>query len=342
MVAVKPIHHGRSGARDVRYTLWVPSLGTACGISEYTKHIAQETTPPTRITARPPRVAGVRVLHVQHEYALFGEGNLNDVTQAMRDAHVPVVVTEHSVIIAERPPGPIENPWERILFKARHEWEENADVLVALSEHGVQVLRARWPAKRIVHLPHGCPTWFPPRKSTRGRVIGAFGFLGPHKGFTDLLRVLREVPGTELLIYSHPKYTEYEEQWLESIRGLPVQWIREYLPEEEIATRLADRADVLTYWYREGPLASSSGAVRVGLATGVPVLTSQIDSFTELRDVTYQPEDLVDGVRRLLEDDELRRRLVSTAREYCQSNSWAASANRHVELWQELEATYRE
>src|SRR5258705_9518831 len=182
MVAVKPIQHGRSGARDVRYTLWVPSLGTACGISEYTKHIAQETTPPTRITARPPRVAGVRVLHVQHGYALFGEGNLNDVTQAMRDAHVPVVVTEHSVIIAERPPGPIENPWERILFKARHEWEENADVLVALSEHGVQVLRARWPAKRIVHLPHGCPTWFPPRKSTRGRVIGAFGFLGPHKG----------------------------------------------------------------------------------------------------------------------------------------------------------------
>jgi glycosyltransferase involved in cell wall biosynthesis len=149
--------------------------------------------------------------------------------------------------------------------------------------------------------------------------------------------VLREVPGTELLIYSYTKYPEYVDAWKHAIEGFPVRWVSDFLPVEEIASRLAAEADILVFWYRDGPLASASGAVRVGLATGVPVLASSIDDFSDLRGVTYQPSDLVAGVRRLLDDTELRDTLTAAARDYCRPDGWSTVAKRHIDLWREFE-----
>jgi glycosyltransferase involved in cell wall biosynthesis len=187
-------------------------------------------------------------------------------------------------------------------------------------------------------MPHGCPTWFPPRKKSRGRVIGAFGFLEPHKGFWHLLDALRALPDTELLIFSYAKWRETEYRWDEAARGLPVRRVREFVPSGEAARRLAEEADILVFWYDEAPVASASGAIRVGLATGVPVLASPTAWFWDVREATYQPEDLVDGIQQLLEDTPLRERLSAAAREYCHENSWPRVAERHLALWHELES----
>ena len=333
---MKPTQH--AGTR----TLWVPSLGTACGIAEYTAHLAQYVSG-VWVTAAQPEIDRLRLLHVQHEFVLFDDAELSAYIRCLRDLGVPTVVTEHSVVIDERLKlsiGSAQHRRERVLT-AKRGWERAATALVALTQISADILRLRWPDKRIVHIPHGCPTWFPPRKLHRGRVIGAFGFLAPYKGFWDLLTVLREVPGTELVIYSHPryasKYPEYERDWIRASEGLPVRWVREFLPEAEIAKRLAAEADILAFWYRAGRFASSSGAIRVGLATGVPVLASPIGTFEDVREVTYQPEDLLDGVRRLLDDTRLRNRLAAVAREYCRTNDWSNSARLHLKLWRELE-----
>ena len=107
---------------------------------------------------------------------------------------------------------------------------------------------------------------------------------------------------------------------------------------EEVARRLAAEADVLVFWYSPVPFVAASAAVRVGLATGVPVLTSRTGWFSDLEGVTYQPEDLVEGVRRLLDDTALRERTVAAAREHCRENSWCQFARRHLELWQSLDS----
>ena len=76
--------------------------------------------------------------------------------------------------------------------------------------------------------------------------------------------------------------------------------------------------------------------MRVGLATGVPVLTSPTSWFADLRDVTYQPADLEEGVRRLLEDTQLRgspgrrgheRTATSTAGARSPSATWRCGAS---------------
>jgi glycosyltransferase involved in cell wall biosynthesis len=300
-------------------TLWAPSLGSACGVAEYTAHLAGALGS-VRATGRPPDLRGVRVLHVQHEGSIVDDAELTRHLQDARRLRVPVAVTEHSV-------GP-----------AAHAWERDADVLISLTERGTAQLRRRWPGHRVEYIPHGCPSWFPPRKIRTGRTIGAFGFLEPHKGFWQLLDVLKALPGSELLLFSHAKSPGLERRWAEAASGLAVRHIAKFLPSEEIARRLAAEADVLVFWYQDTPLISASGAVRVGLASGVPVLASPTKWFSDLTDVTYQPESLIEGTRRLLDDGPLRKRLSAAARTYCCRNSWPQIAERHRALWQALES----
>ena len=302
------------------YTLWVPSWGQPCGIAQYTASVA-ERLPDARIASEVPSPEGLRVLHVQHEHALFNGSDLARQIRRARQAGVPVVVTEHSVFTRAKP------------------WEREADVLVSLTPQGTQRLRTRWPKKRVEHIPHGCPTWFPPRKKRRGRTIGVFGFLEPHKGFWELLDVLRRLPGTDLYMVSHARTQAVESRWEAAAAGLPVRREQAYLSEAEAARRLAAEADVLVYWYDEKPHASASGAVRIGLATGVPVLTSPTGWFEDVQDVTYQPGDLVEGVRRLLRDQRLRKALSGAAFDYCHQHSWARIRQRHLALWRTLENT---
>jgi len=299
-----------------RRTLWVPSWQRRCGIGEYARELLRELHGGAGVSAAAPDRRALRLLHVQHEDGLFDDATLAGYLERV-DA--PVVVTEHTV-------GPVGKPWE-----------EHAAALVALTARGAAELRARAGGRPVAHLPHGCPEWFPPRKARRGRVIGSFGFMEPYKGFAALLGVLRALPGTELVLYSHPKDPGFGREFERAAAGLPVRWCREYLPAEQVARRLAAECDLLAFWYDEVPHASASGAVRVGLASGVPVLASRTSWFEDLAGATWQPERLTEGVARLLEDGELRDDLVAAARDHCAKHGWRRVAADHLALWQSVE-----
>ena len=313
-------HHAQAG-RPVRRTfqVWVSTWRTPCGIAEYTGHLADAMPAGTGVgvVATAPDLGSTRVLHVQHHFGLYDEPGLARTCAAARQAGVPVVVTEHMVQTA--PPA----------------CEREADVLVSMSSAGADMLRRRWPSTRVEHIPHGCPTWFPRRKRGRGRVIGSFGFMAPHKGFARLLAVTRG--DLRVVLFSARGSAADEAQWAAAAEGHAVRRETSFLPVEEIATRLAAEADVLVFWYDQVDEHSVSGAVRVGLASGVPVLTSPTRWFADLSEVTYQPDDLAQGVDRLLDDTKLRDRLVEAATAYCHEHSWTRIAERHVALWRSLE-----
>jgi glycosyltransferase involved in cell wall biosynthesis len=170
-------------------------------------------------------------------------------------------------------------------------------------------------------------------------VIGAFGFLAPHKGFDRLLDVLRSRGNDDLrlVLYSAARSAGDDARWSADARDVPVRRETRFLPVEDIARRLAAEADLLVFWYDEADFPTVSGAVRVGLASGVPVLTSPTTWFADVREVTYQPPDLEEGVRHLLEDTRLRERLVDAATTYCHAHSWQRIAERHLDLWRSLE-----
>jgi glycosyltransferase involved in cell wall biosynthesis len=300
-------------------TMWVTTLGRPCGLAEESARLG-ELIPGLVLRAQRPQPGAARLIHVQYEPSVISDSDVLTCAEDARAARVPVAVTLHGV------------------FPRQSAFESAVDALVTTTERGAELLRARCPEACVRHIPIGCPTWFPPRKRRRGRVIASFGFLHRHKGFWALLHALRELRGAELLLFSHARSPGEAEEFDAAAAGLPVRRVGDYLPAAEIASRLAAEADVLAYWYDEVGQATSSAAVRTGLASGVPVLASRTGWFAGLEEAVYQPDDLVDGLAHLLDDTGLRRRVTAAARDYCQSTSWPRIARRHVELWDELEA----
>lgn len=145
--------------------LWTPSWQSPCGIAEYTAYLHECLPSSVRVTAHQPDLRSLRLLHIQHHTGIFLESHITACLGYARQAGVPVVVTEHAVD-----------------DKARA-WERDATAIVCPHSLGASIIAARWPGKRVEHIPHGCPVWFPRRKSTQAKVIGAFGFLANYKGF---------------------------------------------------------------------------------------------------------------------------------------------------------------
>jgi glycosyltransferase involved in cell wall biosynthesis len=301
-------------------TMWTPSVGTRCGVAQYAALLVGAL----RGTGRPvahgaePDLNDTGVLHLQHEHSLVAPEQVADVARRSRERGVPFVVTEHTV----RPQVDA--------------WEGDVTALVAHSAESAALLRRRWPAQRVAVIPHGCPTWFPPRKGRRGRVVGTFGFLEPHKGLARLLDAAAALGDVELLLFGSTR-AAWADEWLAGL-DLPVsvRRVAEFLDEDEIARRLAAEADVLVFPYEQPRFAAVSGAVRIGLATGVPVLTTPTTWFSDLLDVTLQTDDLAGGIARLLDDTALRDELSGAAREHCHADSWPRTAQRHVELYASL------
>lgn len=309
--------------RPIRRTrmLWAPSAGPRCGIAEYTRELAgalRDTGVAVSTTRTRPVLDRADLLHLQHEPALLGPEAVTKVVVDAGRRRLPVIVTAHAVT-DEAP-----------------EWERTASAIVVHSADGAARLRARCPGRRIEHIPHGCPTWFPPRPRRRGRTIGTFGFVEPHKGLARLLDAAAEIDGADVVVYGSTRAPGGDTWWDGLAPRVPVRRENAFLAPEDIARRLAAEVDVLAFWYDEPRFDAVSGAARIGLASGVPVLTSRTRWFGDLGDVTLQPDDLASGLGTLLDDTDLRTRLVDAAREHCHQNSWATTAGRHARLYELL------
>lgn len=295
--------------------LWVPSLGARCGIAEYGAALAAAAV---LRAVRDARDAAAAHLHLEHEFGIVDAASIGAALRQARALGRTVSATVHSVL-----PTPIPH-------------EAEMDALVALTARGAATLAARNPGRPCAHIPLGCPTWFPPRKAARGRVVGAFGFLQPHKGFFELLEAVRALPGASLLLVAHAPDPAVEAAWEAAARGLPVRRVAGFPDAAEAARLLAAEADVLAFPYRDVGAAYASGAVTVGLATGVPVLASTAACFDDLGEAVWRARDLRAGLARLLDDTALRARTAAAARAHCHDNDWAATARRHRALWSRI------
>jgi glycosyltransferase involved in cell wall biosynthesis len=313
------IERAQPAGRPLRpqVALWVPSLGARCGIAEYGAALA-DVAGGVRAVGAARDAVGAAHLHLEHEFGIVDGAAVGEAVRTARALGRSISATVHSVL-----PTPIPR-------------EAEMDALVALTARGAAILTARNPGKPCLHIPHGCPTWFPRRKAHRGRVIGAFGFLTPQKGFFELLDAVRNLPGASLLLVAHARDPAMEAAWEKAACGVPVRRIGGYPDAAAAARLLAAEADLLAYPYREAGLAYASGAVTVGLATGVPVLASTAACFDDLGEAVWRTDDLHGGLARMLDDTALRERTAAAARAYCHDNDWATTTRRHRALWSRI------
>jgi glycosyltransferase involved in cell wall biosynthesis len=174
-------------------------------------------------------------------------------------------------------------------------------------------------------------------------VIGTFGFLLPDKGLTELIHsyalILRAYPAAYLLMlnaaYPAAESQDERERCLALLRLLEIEGqvrlVNEFLDVEEMLF-LLNACDVVVFPYQRSE-ESASGAVRLGLAAGRPVLTTPLPVFADLSEVVQQlpgtdATAITEGILSVLGDAGRRTEILQRQRSWVRANSWAAQAAR--------------
>ena len=142
----------------------------------------------------------------------------------------------------------------------------------------------------VVMIPHGI---YPPPTSSaetlpiEGRVMGTFGFLAPHKGQYQLVKAFERLPGWDqlLLLCATIDRSGNMETKINSLvkeKGLNgrVKLVTDFLDDDVVIATLA-KCELLVFPY-QNTNESASGAVRMGVASGVPIAVSPIPIFDDI------------------------------------------------------------
>lgn len=182
-----------------------------------------------------------------------------------------------------------------------------------------------------------------PSAPTRPRVV-TVGYLAPYKGVETFLQVAEElrgraefvmVGGIHRVLATDPKFAAWHEGIRRRAAAAGVE-LTGYLEEEQMNALLRGSSlAILSYTSTSGASASFSTLA----ASGVPVIASTLPEFQLVREngagvvlVGPKPGEFSAAVQRLLADPRGQTRLSEMQRDFARRNSWAAFAQRLLEL----------
>jgi len=281
----------------------------------------------------------------QHNLRFYDLGDFLDTLLALADAGIDVYVTFHRTRDLEDYDRLVSH---RRMVQALHVctriFVHSLDDVNRLREWGVidnVVLLAHGVIDRAPLNPDGVRSLL--GLSGCSPVVGTFGFMVPGKGLTELIHgfalMLRTYPTAYLLMvnadYPIPESQEEREHCTALIRLLEIEehvrLTSEFLDIEETLFLLSG-CDVIVYPYQRSD-ESASGAVRLGLAAGRPVVTTPLPIFSDLSEVVFQlpgtgPVDIAEGIIALLRDEDGKTDILQRQRDWVHANGWTTQAAR--------------
>lgn len=246
---------------------------------------------------------------------------------------------------------------------ATRNWLRRLDVALRSAAHVIVVSEAtrrdllelyRVPEDRVTVIHHGLDERIRPAPQAEvERVRRTYGIDGPYLAFIggieprkNLPRLVRafarldDPPTLVLAGASVPWNPEGRDELGATLRELPPTVRRRvvlpgYLGQEDKVPLLTGAEALVFPSLYEG----FGFPVLEAMACGTPVLTSSVSSLPEVAGdaaVLVDPrdeEEIAAGMRRLLEDGELRTRLVEAGSRRVEGFTWAASARAHAEVF---------
>jgi glycosyltransferase involved in cell wall biosynthesis len=183
------------------------------------------------------------------------------------------------------------------------------------SNSDVEILKALGIEDNVVMIPHGI--YPPPSDSAEslpveGRVMGSFGFLLKHKGQQELVEAFERLPGWDelLLLCATIERSGKMEAKINSLiekKGLTgrVRLVTDFLDDDVVIASLA-KCELLVFPY-QNTKESASGAVRMGVAAGVPLAVTPIPIFDDVTGAIRMRggtvDDIVASVSKISQDD---------------------------------------
>jgi glycosyltransferase involved in cell wall biosynthesis len=365
----------QGGIASYAQMLWPAVAKAARADGDFEPLTNLQTAPDARADA----IAAARdlrpdLVHVQHEYGLFGGTNpfLDGLPRWLRRLRqaVPsgtrIVATAHNVLPEGYRFETRGQGWRSPLYQVanatmlpwlRRRWREGTwgrfdGVIVhsalqeaCLQDSGLPLIAA---------IPHVVPEV----RSLVGEQprdpiprITVFGYCCPEKGQDVVIEALRHVKTPVVLRLAggvgHPRNNAYYERCRQRIAECGLRDCVEvtgFVPEEEV-TRLFRESDLVVAPFRS---TSGSGSLVQALARGAVVLASDLPLNREINDrvpgtlAFFASEDPLDCARQiesLLADADRRRHLGQQALQYAANNAPAVIARQHLDFYRRVIAT---
>ena len=251
---------------------------------------------------------GIDTVVIQHQPGLLRFSYLNELLLKLSEMEVKVFLTMH-------------NTRDRsLIFPSKRiekvvEGLKTCSTVMVHSKSDVENLKNLGIEDNVVMIPHGI--YPPPSNSAEalpveGRVMGSFGFLLPHKGQLELVEVFERLPGWDelLLLCATREGSGKMEAKMNSLiekRGLAgrVRLVTDFL-DDDVAIATLAKCELLVFPY-QNTKESASGAVRMGVAAGVPLAVTPIPIFDDvtgsIRTRGRTVDDIVASISKISQDD---------------------------------------
>ena len=251
---------------------------------------------------------GIDTVVIQHQPGLLRFSYLNELLLKLSEMDVKVFLTMH-------------NTRDRsLIFPSKRiekvvEGLKTCSTVMVHSKSDVENLKNLGIEDNVVMIPHGI--YPPPSNSAEalpveGRVMGSFGFLLPHKGQLELVEAFERLPGWDelLLLCATREGSGKMEAKMNSLiekKGLAgrVRLVTDFL-DDDVAIATLAKCELLVFPY-QNTKESASGAVRMGVAAGVPLAVTPIPIFDDvtgsIRTRGRTVDDIVASISKISQDD---------------------------------------
>ncbi len=306
-------------------------------------------------------INNVDLVCVQHEYGIYGGPAGSHLLALLRDLHMPIVTTLHTIL---------ENPDPDQLIVLQ-EVASLSDRLVVMSERGIEFLQRIYgvPVDKIDYIPHGIPdvpftdsSFHKDLFGVEGKmVLLSFGLLSSGKGIEDVIAALPAIvaqhPEVVYLVLgaTHPQVVRNEgETYRLSLQRLArdkgveghVVFYNRFVTLEEL-NQFISAADIYLTPYlnaaqiTSGTLAYTLGAGKAIVSTPYWYAEEVLASERGVLIPFHNPPKLAEAVNALLDNaaerDAMRKRAYLFGREMI----WPKVARRYMDSFERARAECR-
>ncbi len=295
------------------------------------------------------RVGGVDVIHVQHEYGIYGTST--KIIDALREAKEEKlarasIITTHTVL-------------HEAISKEHSRFQRSLDHVDIVVVHSIlqefELQAEGIEPSKIKRIPHGTlvnPYLGQPRhilaksiglreEDLEGFVVALPGFLREDKGLDMLLEALTMVKDKLTVIVAGEITSKTVLEILkEASYNQNIILIEKYLSSDEIL-RIVALADALVLPYKDvrgkysvsGILHLSMGGLKPILGTRVPRLVELYQFAPRLTVPPYNPSELAKRITWLIQNYDYAVAYMATLYGYAARTQWVRIARRHLELY---------